>query len=229
MLLVGICVAHAQESSKPREWTSTTGSKVTATLVSSTRKQVTLRTAKGKTIRLKLKQLSEADRKWIAENARGSSGLKSGEPDTERLAAILEKALKEDPTDSERKEAQGIFASLLNGKKESPGNAEWELKFHKIGTPVEERDSILISADLKPKGGGDRLVWAHIVFKGKKPDSYGIEKFKSYPVMRMENRHVFLLAGRTEIRLVADDDDWKDDGKLEGLFKAMDLKAIKKL
>lgn len=52
----------------PREWTSSKGDKITATFVSEKSGTVTLKTADGKTMAIKLTALSDQDRQWISES-----------------------------------------------------------------------------------------------------------------------------------------------------------------
>lgn len=53
----------------PREWTSVKGDKITASFISEKSGVVTLKTADGKTIAIKISALSDLDKQWVSESS----------------------------------------------------------------------------------------------------------------------------------------------------------------
>ena len=67
LLVLGTpCVVAQESKSKLRTWTSSVGTKIEAELVSSTGKQVTLKTKAGRTLQVPINKLSKADQEFIA-------------------------------------------------------------------------------------------------------------------------------------------------------------------
>jgi hypothetical protein len=59
--------AESPKAEAPRTWTSTVGTKIEATFVSSDEKEVVLKKTDGTELRVPLEKLSEADRAWVTE------------------------------------------------------------------------------------------------------------------------------------------------------------------
>ena len=80
MLLVTLALAVTAPA---REWTNTTGKKIDAEFVSRDATHVRLKRPNGKTLRIAIEQLSQADRDWLAEqaDAPAAADTPTGEPE----------------------------------------------------------------------------------------------------------------------------------------------------
>ena len=81
LLVLGTpCVVAQEDKSKLRTWTSSIGTKIEAELVSSTGKQVTLKTKAGRTLQVPINKLSKADQEFIAAKSSSQEPAKGGVP-----------------------------------------------------------------------------------------------------------------------------------------------------
>ena len=239
--LIPFVKADDKTASSTRTWTSSSGTVIEAELVSVNDKgdQAVLKTTDGRTLTVPLNKLSAEDQKYLAENAPaaapkpalGSNNEAISDDQLKALSATLKKALKENPSEKEREKFETTFARLLPAKGADGEELRWKVSMPPAGEPGES-GNVLITVDAHPKSSADdddRLVWMHVVYQAEKPESYGSDKWGRYPVMRMENRHMFVLIGQTEVRAIADAESYENDAKLEALVEGMNLEAIKKL
>ncbi len=99
----------------------------------------------------------------------------------------------------------------------------------------DEDDEVLISLELNKAGGGDQAMWFHVIYVPNRPEEekvdYGVEedRFDGYQGMASENENLFIMVGNTEIRAVAESDDYKNDAKIRDVLRGFKLKLIETL
>ncbi|MEM7015087.1 MAG: hypothetical protein AAF585_26810 [Verrucomicrobiota bacterium] len=183
-----------------RTWTSTDGKTIEAEFIRATADSVFVRIVSGpREVAIPLSRLSEADQKWVSDQKPAPAA--AGPVDAERVSTILEATFKSEPNDEDRKLVEDFITGLLPNKGANDEEIRWEVSFLPWGGNGE-RDSVLISADMFPKEGGDdgRLMWFHIAFSEEEQEVFTQEKFGRYPAMRMENRHCFVTVNRVDVR-----------------------------
>ena len=73
-------------------------------------------------------------------------------------------------------------------------------------------------------------MWFHVFYYRDKEDVIvGQEKVGPYPALRFKGKHAFALVGMTEIRGVADHEDYEDDQKIDKVILSFDVAEIAKL
>ncbi len=215
-------------SAHGRTWTSTDGRTIEADFLRLKGELVVVNRA-GRTLKIPLAKLSEADRKWVADQAPKPAPAAAKPADPKRISEILEACFKAVPSDAERAEVVAFFTSLLPTKGADDEELDW-----KVAMPVwdanQPQDSILISADMYPKGNEeDRLMWFHIVYEAEEKEVFGNEKLGRYPALRAKDRHCFVTVKRTDVRGVADAESYEDGKKIDAVIEAIDLRTIAKL
>jgi hypothetical protein len=99
----------------------------------------------------------------------------------------------------------------------------------------EDDEEVLISLELNQAGGDDQAMWFHVIYVPKRQEEekadYGLEEdsFDGYKGMGMENEHLFIMVGNTEIRAVAEADEYKNDAKIREALRGFKLKLIETL
>ena len=99
----------------------------------------------------------------------------------------------------------------------------------------EEDEEVLISLELNQAGSKDQAMWFHVIYVPKRPDEekadFGLEEdsFDGYKGMGSENENLFILVGNTEIRAVAESDEYKNDAKIKDVLRGFNLKLIETL
>lgn len=225
----GLVVVAPSADAESRTWTSTDGKTLEAEFVRVDGDRV-LVNRDGRTVPIPLERLSDADRKWVAEqkDTRGSDDRPPTDSEITRISGLLERSLKSaDLSDEERGEVAAFVESLLPTKGGAGEPVEWKVSFPKWGGD-SDRDSVMITADLFPKGAtdGDRLMWFHIIFFDKKREIFTNKEFAGHPAQRYENRHLFVTANRTDVRGVASDKSYQNDGHIDAVMKGIDLKTF---
>ena len=107
---------------------------------------------------------------------------------------------------------------------------EWELSCSKN---TEEGD-MLFTANLNRKKGEavEQAMWFHILYNPhltkEERDDYSTETFEGYKATTSENAHLWVLVNNTEIRGVAEAEDFKNDAKIQSVLKKFNFKEIEK-
>jgi hypothetical protein len=157
-------------------------------------------------------------------------GRAAGGGDLDELAALLREGAKPGQLSDEDKAR--IEEALLVVLPETTGGLaglEWEVTY----LDMDEGD--FFSAELRRPDAefGEKEMWFHILYRPDMPAderaSYGMEDFEGYRGMGMEDTHYFILVGATEIRAVADSDEFKDDDRILGTLRAFKLDEIARL
>ncbi|HUF62498.1 MAG TPA: SHD1 domain-containing protein [Verrucomicrobiales bacterium] len=232
LLTVAAGLTSVIKSADARTWTSNDGKTLEADFLG-VKGDTVLVNRDGKAVTIPLERLSEADRKWVAEQseAKISPGEKPDDAEVDRISALLEKSLKSsDLSDEERDEVASFVARLLPAKGGAGEPVEWEVDFPKWGGDTK-RTSVLLSADMFPEGTrerDERLMWFHIIFFGKEREIGGDQKVGRHPASGMDDRHLFVTAKRTSVRGVADAESYQDNERIRAVMEGIDLDTIAK-
>ncbi len=99
----------------------------------------------------------------------------------------------------------------------------------------EDDDEVLIALELNQAGSEDQAMWFHVIYVPKRPEEekadFGLEgdSFDGYKGMGAENEDLFIMVGNTEIRAVAESDEYKNDDKIKEVLGGFKLKLIETL
>jgi hypothetical protein len=99
----------------------------------------------------------------------------------------------------------------------------------------EDDEEVLISLELNQANGGDQAMWFHVIYVPKRQEEekvdYGVEEdsFDGYKGMGAEDENLFIMVGNTEIRAVAESDEYKDNAKIREVLRGFKLKLIETL
>ena len=152
--------------------------------------------------------------------------------DVKKIAAELKETAKVGVEVSWEK-SEELAKNLLLVLPETTGDLaglEWELSCSKN---TEEGD-MLFTANLNRKKGEavEQAMWFHILYNPhltkEERDDYSTETFEGYKATTSENAHLWVLVNNTEIRGVAEAEDFKNDAKIQSVLKKFNFKEIEK-
>ncbi len=99
----------------------------------------------------------------------------------------------------------------------------------------EDDDEVLIALELNQAGSEDQAMWFHVIYvpkrqKDEKAD-FGLKEdgIDGYNGMGAEDEDLFIMVGNTEIRAVAESDEYKNDDKIREVLHGFKLKLIETL
>ena len=218
-----------------RTWTdAATGRTIQGKMVGSNSTHVEVQ-VDNRRLSIEIARLSEADKAFIKKQSEMSNSPEDGAQDskvpdsTEEISALLKKGLSEEQGKEEREKVAAFFKSLLPQKGADGEPVEWEVTPYQSGGSYP-KDSLMMAAYLYPAGDDEnRLMWAHILYTTEESAFEPMDKFLGYGVIRAEDAHAFLTVNRVDFRLVADDESYRDDKKIEAILKASDLETMEKL
>jgi len=165
---------------------------------------------------------------------------KQVDPMAQKLAALgknLKDAAQEgvELSDEQIAELEELFQLVLPKAEGDLAGYTWEISCSK-GT--DDKD-VFYGANLyRPKGEAEeaeqeKVMWFHIIYNPhmtqEEKDGYGTEDLDGYKGMGAKDEHFFVLVGNTEIRAVADSEDFKSDEKIKGVIRRFALKKIASL
>ena len=107
---------------------------------------------------------------------------------------------------------------------------EWEMSCSKN----KDEGDMLFTANLNRKKGEETetAMWFHILYNPhltkEERDDYGTETFEGFKATVAEKAHLWVLVNNTEIRGVADAEDFKDDAKIKAVLQKFNFKEIEK-
>lgn len=113
------------------------------------------------------------------------------------------------------------WAKVFPSGKQSYGDFAWSCHYGSGFVSVFAKD---------PEG--DQKIWAQIFYYANMTEQERKSFNKDclgYPAKRFEDKWVWVLVGRTEIRFGLNDESLESDATLDAIVKSFDLEAIKKL
>ena len=99
----------------------------------------------------------------------------------------------------------------------------------------EDDEEVLISLELNQAESEDQAMWFHVIYVPKRPEEekadFGLEgdSFDGYKGIGTENEDLFIMVGNTEIRAVAESDEYKNNAKIREVLHGFKLKLIETL
>lgn len=143
-------------------------------------------------------------------------GSKGGLGDVMRTMGELDQRQK-----ALKKPVEDGWMKILPSGKQSYGDLTWDCHYGSGFISVFARDA-----------ERDQKIWAQIFYYPNMTEQERKSFSKDclgYPAKRFEDKWVWVLVGRTEIRLGLNDESLESDETLDAIVKSFDLEAIKKL
>jgi len=169
----------------------------------------------------------------VKEPEKKEAEVKKVEDPIEKLGKEMKEIAKAgvEPTQEKLDEINKAVSAMFPKTENDLNGYTWDISTSKN---KDDKD-IFIAADLNRKNGDktEKAMWFHILYNPnltkEERDNYGTYNFEGYKGTLNENAHLWILVNNTEIRAIAESEDFKNTQKLIDVLKKFNLKDIEKL
>jgi hypothetical protein len=152
------------------------------------------------------------------------AGAAAGDP-ADRLAELLPRGAQPGAlTLEERQEVEELILAVLPETTGELAGYRWRVTY------IDLPEADFIAADLLT-GGEDlapRAAWVHVFWRSSaaQPRAEYPGRLGPYPARGLPGHHLFVRAGRVEVRAVAEAEELRRPGALEALVEGFDLARL---